>query len=162
MKLSLATRTRQHVEIFWEQTQDSQIQKMFPSHTNSLSHAVKLFEESQKENASSFGQIILIDNCYVGDIWCYSIDEEDEHHAMLSIVIFDKTFWGKGIASATIPLFIKQVFSRYRIEKIGAFTYASNHASRKALQNSGFVEIESFIEDGEKSVYLEYMKRNDA
>jgi len=158
MKLSLATRTRKHVQIFWEQTQDPQIQKMFPSSVNSLSQAIKLFEESQQDKAKSFGQIILADNIYIGDIWCYSIDEEDEHHAMLSIVIFDKTYWKRGVASSVIPLFIEDIFSRYKIDAIGAFTFASNLASRRSLQKSGFIELESFIEDGQESIYLEYKK----
>jgi len=158
MKLSLAERTQKHVEIFWEQTQDPQIQEMFPSSTSSLSHAIELFEESQQDNATSFGQIILSDNIYIGDIWCYSIDEEDEHHAMLSIVIFDKTYWKRGVASSVIPLFMEDIFSRYRIDAIGAFTFASNLASRKALQKAGFIELESFMEDGQESIYLEYKK----
>ena len=159
MKLSLAERTQKHVEIFWEQTQDPQIQEMFPSSTNSLSHAIELFEESQQDNATSFGRIILADNEYIGDIWCYSIDEKDEHHAMLSIVIFDKFYWRKGVASIIIPLFIKDIFACYTIDTIGAFTFAANLPSRKALQNSGFKESESFTEDGIESVYLEYTKK---
>lgn len=162
MKLSLAERTRKHVEIFWEQTQDPQIQEMFPSSTNSISQAIKLFEASQQDKTKSYGRIILADNRYIGDIWCYSMDEEDKHHAMLSIVIFDKTYWKKGVASLVIPLFVEDVFSRYRIDTIGAFTFAANLPSRKALQNSGFKEVESFTEDGIASVYLEYTKRNDA
>jgi len=158
MKLSLATRTRKHVEIFWEQTQDPQIQKMFPSSVNSLSQAIKLFEESQQDKAKSFGQIILADNVYIGDIWCYNIDEDDEPHAMLSIVIFNKAYWKKGVASSVIPLFMEDIFSRYRIDTIGAFTFASNLASRKALQKAGFKELESFMEDEQESVYLEYKK----
>lgn len=158
MKLSLATRTRKHVEIFWEQTQDPQIQKMFPSSTKSLLHAIKLFEESQHDKAKSFGRIILADNIYIGDIWCYCIDEDDEHHAMLSIVIFDKAYWKKGIASRLIPLFMKEVYSRYRINTVGAFTYASNLASQKALQKAGFQALDSFLEAGRESVYLEHKK----
>ncbi len=159
MKLSLAERTRRHVEIFWEQTQDPQILEMFPSSTKSLSQAISLFEESLQDEAKSFGRIILADHRYIGDIWCYCIDEENEHHAMLSIVIFDKAYWTKGVASSVIPLFLEDVFSRYRIDSIGAFTFASNLASRKALQNSGFSELESFIEDGQESVYLETKKK---
>ncbi|BES66174.1 hypothetical protein SANA_26130 [Gottschalkiaceae bacterium SANA] len=158
MNISLQARTRDHVKEFWEKTQDSEIQNMFPSSISSLEEALALFENSLQNNATSYGKVILVDGLYIGDIWCYGIDVADEKMAMLSIVIFDKSKWGQGIAATLIPPFLDEVFHRYPIQSIGAFTYTSNQRSLRALQKSGFQSLETFIEDGIKSIYLEYKK----
>lgn len=75
--------------------------------------------------------------------------------AMLSIVIFEKELWGKGIGAQATKDFIKEVFNKYDLEKIGAFTYAFNHRSIGLLEKTGFSKIEIFIEDGIESIYLE-------
>ncbi len=67
---------------------------------------------------------------------------------MLSIVIFEKELWGKGIAAQATKDFIKEVFNKYDVEKIGAFTYAFNDRSIGLLEKIGFSKIEIFIEDG--------------
>jgi RimJ/RimL family protein N-acetyltransferase len=158
MNISLQTRTRDHVKTFWEKTQDKKIQSMFPTSISSLEEALALFENSLQNNATSYGKVILVDDIYIGDIWCYGIDVTNEKMAMLSIVIFDKSKWGQGIAATVIPPFLDEVFHRYPIHSIGAFTYASNQRSLRALQKSGFQSLETFREDGIKSIYLEYKK----
>jgi len=158
MNISLQARTRDHVKTFWEKTQDKEIQSMFPSSISCLEEALTLFGNSLQNNATSYGKVILVDGLYVGDIWCYGIDATHEKTAMLSIVIFDKSKWGLGIATTLIPSFLDEVFHRYPIHSIGAFTYASNQRSLRALQKSGFLSLETFIEDGIKSIYLEYKK----
>lgn len=156
MNATLGTRTKEHVRTFWEKTQDQEIQAMFPASIASLEEALTLFETSKRDDATSFGRIILDQNTYIGDIWCYGIDEKNEKMAMLSIVIFDKAYWGKGIASAMIPQFLDEIFERYHLETIGAFTYATNTRSIQALKKSGFHPVESFEENGVESVYLEF------
>lgn len=158
MQLSLQTRTRNHVKVFWEKTQDKEIQSMFPSSIASLEEALALFEHSLLKGANSYGKVIEVDDAYVGDIWCYGIDEADEKMAMLSIVLFDKSKWGQGIAATVIPQFLDEVFQRYQINSIGAFTYATNYRSLRALQKSGFHPIETFTENGIESIYLEHKK----
>ncbi len=159
MNISLQTRTRDHVKTFWKKTQDNEIQSMFPTSISSLEEALALFENSLQNNATSYGKVILVNDAYVGDIWCYGIDETDEKMAMLSIVLFDKSKWGQGIAATVIPQFLDDVFHRYQINSIGAFTYASNQRSLRALQKSGFLFVETFEEDGVTSNYLETKKR---
>ena len=155
MNILLDERTIDHVKDYWNKIQDEEIQKMFPFSIDSLDESIKLFEESLKEGASSYGKVIYYDDKYVGDIWCYCIDEKDEKMAMLSIVIFDKTVWGQGIGSQAVKIFTKEVFDKYNIDKIGAFTYAYNNRSIGMLQKSGFNKVENFVEDGVESVYLE-------
>ncbi|MGF7059499.1 GNAT family N-acetyltransferase [Brassicibacter mesophilus] len=155
MDVVLKQRTKDHVVIFWEKTKDEEIQKLFPFSTESLEEALKLYEESLEKGALSYGKVIYYKGKYVGDIWCYGIDEADEKMAMLSIVIFEKELWGKGIATRAIKDFISEVFNKYKIEKIGAFTYIFNNRSIGLLEKAGFAKIETFVENGIESIYLE-------
>jgi RimJ/RimL family protein N-acetyltransferase len=158
MKVILQDRTNEHVVIFFEKTQDEEIQKLFPFSIKSLEEALKLYEESLKDGAVSYGKVIYYEGKYVGDIWCYCIDEIDEKMAMMSIVIFEKELWGKGIGAQASIEFIKEVFNKYDIDKIGAFTYSLNNRSIGLLEKIGFNSIETFIEDGISSKYLEINK----
>lgn len=158
MDIMLKTRMRDHVVVFWERTQDEEIKRLFPSSIKSLDEALILYEESLKENALSFGKVIYFQNRYIGDIWCYGIDENHEKIAMLSIVIFEKGLWGKGIGTEAAKAFIKEVFNKYNIEKIGAFTYSNNYGSISLLEKVGFIKADTFIEDGIESIYFEMKK----
>lgn len=55
-------------------------------------------------------------------------------------------------------LFCQEAFSRYTIRKLGAFAYAENTGSLRALEKAGFQEKERFLEEGKQSVYLERRK----
>lgn len=155
MEITLKTRTAEHVSIFWNKTQDEEIKRLFPFNIKSLDEALALFEQSLRKDASSYGKVIYYEGSYVGDIWCYCIDESNEMTAMLSIVIFEKELWGKGIATYAANAFIKDVFDKFSIEKIGAFTYSNNYGSISLLSKAGFEEVEAFIEDGIESKYYE-------
>lgn len=154
MGVVLRTRTKEHVVTFWDKIQDEEIQRMFPVTTESLEQALALFNESLLEGATSFGKAIYFDHEYIGDVWCYGIDPSDKF-AMLSVVIFAKVHWGKGIATEATGIFITEMFQSYNIERIGAFTFSSNYKSIGLLKKVGFSEIESFVEDGKESKYLE-------
>ena len=158
MDIMLKTRTREHVMTFWNQVQDEEIKRLFPFSIESLEKALILFEDSLKEDALSYGKVICFEGKYIGDIWCYGIDESNEKMAMLSVVIFKKELWGKGIATEVLKVFIGEVFNKYDIEKIGAFTYSNNYGSIGLLKKVGFSEIETFVEDGIESVYFEIWK----
>lgn len=155
MKIQLKPRTAEHVKVYWERTQDTEIRSLIPIGSLSLEESLRQFEEAQRPGASSFGRSVSVDDTYVGDVWCYGIDEQDEKMAMFSFLIFEKSLWGKGVGSAAARLFLAEAFSRYAIEKMGAFTYADNFASLGALKKAGFQEAERFEEDGRLSVYLE-------
>lgn len=158
MEITLKKRTAEHVAIYWHKTQNEQIKAMLPSAADSLEKALSMFEQSQEPKANSFGQVIYADGQYVGDIWCYCIDEQEEKSAMLSFCIFEPSLWSKGIATEAIRQFLSMAFSLYHIEKMGAFTYADNFGSIKALQKAGFTVMEEFVEDGRASCYLEYKR----
>ena len=141
MKIELRERTAGHVRIYFEQTQDEQIERMLPRSVESLEQALANFEATLLPGAASFGRTIYADGRYVGDVWCYCI--------------FDKALWGKGAATEAVGLFLQQAVERFSLRSVGAFTFADNKASIRVLEKNGFAVQESFVEDGRESVYLE-------
>lgn len=158
MNIILKKRTSEHITVFWNKTQDEEIKRLFPISNESLEESLMLFEESLKKTASSYGKVIYFQERYIGDIWCYNIDENSEKMAMLSILIFEKELWGRGIAKKVTKLFVEEVFDKFDIEKIGAFTYSNNYASIGLIEKIGFVEMEKFVEGGIESKYYEIRK----
>ena len=102
MKIELRERTAGHVRVYFEQTQDEQIERMLPRSVESLEQALANFEATLLPGAASFGRTIYADGRYVGDVWCYCIDCEQSPNAMLSYCIFDKALWGKGAATEAV------------------------------------------------------------
>lgn len=160
MYLRLKDRTKEHVLTFWNKTKDEEIRGLFPFTVESLEKALILFEESMEADALSYGNVIYFEDKYIGDIWCYGVDESDEKMAMLSIVIFEKQFWGKGIGTEAVKIFITEMFKRFNIERIGAFTYRHNHGSIGMLNNAGFQKRDTFFEDEIESMYFEISYKN--
>lgn len=156
MKITLETRTADTVKIYFEQTQKPQIKEVLPQKAQSVEEALADFEETLLPGAASFGRTIFVDGRYVGDVWCYCIDPEDEPNCMISFCIFEPDFWSKGIATAAVKMFIEEISGKYNIKTIGAFTYAHNYASLKVLEKNGFSVMEAFEEDGVLSKYLQY------
>lgn len=156
MNITLQERTADHVRIYFERTQDEQIDRMLPRSVDTLEQALSNFEQTQLPDAKSYGKTIYADNLYVGDIWCYCIDSKETPNTMLSYCIFEKDFWGKGITSRAVSLFLDEITTKYSLSSIGAFTFADNIASIRVLEKNGFSVQESFVEDGRESVYLEY------
>ena len=154
----LESRTEEHVKIFWEKSQDEELESLFPFIRNTLEDAIRMYKGSLKTDARSFGKVITVDGTYVGDVWCYAIDEEDEKQAFVSIVIFDKAYWGGGIGKKALKQFCQLVFDRYSIDKLCAFTYKSNIRSRGVMESIGFEKIEEFEEEGILSCYYELLR----
>ena len=155
MKIELRERTAEHVGIYWNKVQDEEIKRMLPTRVISLEEALSMFERSLLPGATSYGKVIYADEEYVGDVWCYGIDEESEQSAMLSYTIFEKRLWGRGVATEVVALFLEDIFERFNLNKVGAFTYEEHYASIKVLDKVGFKEIEAFEEAGVYSKYFE-------
>jgi [ribosomal protein S5]-alanine N-acetyltransferase len=154
----LQDRTLQNAITFWKESQDEEISSLFPLTRRTLSESIQLFEDCQRPDTPSFGKAIYANGNYIGDIWCFGIDEAVEKQAFVSILIFDKATWGKGIGQQALSQFCRLVFEKYQIDKLCAFTYSANKRSAGALEKSGFKKIEEFEEDGVLSYYYELEK----
>ncbi|MFC1568329.1 GNAT family N-acetyltransferase [Candidatus Margulisiibacteriota bacterium] len=64
------------------------------------------------------------------------------HHkyADISLVIGDKDFWGKGIATEAIKLISDYAFVQLGLHKVSAGCYSDNIGSAKAFHKVGFTE----------------------
>ena len=158
MNIELRERTAEHVRIYFAQVQELEIRKYLPQTVTSLQQALENFEDTQKANATSYGRTIYVDDSYVGDIWCYGISLAGTPQAMVSYCVFDPCYWGKGVMSRALALFLSEIWDRYGIWRVGAFSFLENTASVRVLMKNGFRITETFSENGRESVYLEYSK----
>ena len=155
MVITLGERTAETVRIYFEKANRPEIKKVLPQKAKTVEEALADYEKTRLPGATSFGQTILADGRYVGDIWCYCIDMEDEPNCMVSFCVFELESWSKGIATAALKLFIEAIRVKYGVKTIGAFTYANNLASISVLEKNGFSVMEEFEENGVLSKYLQ-------
>ena len=155
MIITLETRTADSVRTYFEKANRPEIKNVLPQKAKTVEEALADYEKTRLPGATSFGQTILADGRYVGDVWCYCINMEDEPNCMVSFCVFELESWSKGIATAALKLFIEAIRAKYGVKTIGAFTYANNLASISVLEKNGFSVMEEFEENGVLSKYLQ-------
>lgn len=80
---------------------------------------------------------ILFQGMVVGNIGCKL--QEDVYRKSIEIGYFvGEEFWGKGIATAAIELFVNYLIQNFQPIRIYAEVFEFNKASMKALQKNGF------------------------
>lgn len=156
MMITLKNRTADSVRTYFEKANKPEIKKVLPQKAKTVEEALEDYENTLLPNATSFGQTVYVDGQYVGDVWCYCIDMDDEPNCMLSFCIFEFEYWSKGIATLAVNMFIRNICDKCNVKTIGAFTFAHNIASIRVLEKNGFVVMEEFEEDGVLSKYLQY------
>ena len=155
MTVELKERTESHVRTYFVRTRDPEIQARIPQTAEAVEQAVAAFERTLLPGATSFGRTVYADGAYVGDIWCYCIDLQEEPNAMVSYCLFEKHFWNKGVATEALRQFEAEILPRFGLKSLGAFTYCDNLSSVRVLEKNGFSKIEEFTEDGRRSVYYQ-------
>lgn len=155
MNIELRERTEGHVRIYFEKTRDDEIQSRMHQEAKTLREALEAYRRSRLPGASSYGRTVYADGTYVGDIWCYSLDPGETPNAMLSYCLFDRAFWGRGVATAALEKFLEEITPRFSLKTVGAFAYCSNIASLRVLEKNGFERAEVFTENGKESAYYQ-------
>lgn len=155
MNIQLKDRTESHVRIQYEKIRDPQIWAMIPMTDKTLEQAIADYEKTLLPGAASFGLTVYADGAYIGDVWCYCIDPEEEPNAMVGYCIFEKDLWGRGIATEALRQFEKIAVSRFGLKTLGGIAYCSNQASLRVLEKSGYEKREEFTEDGVLSAYYQ-------
>lgn len=155
MKISLGDRTAETVRIYFERAGTPEIRAVLPQKAKTVEEALEDYEKTLLPGAASYGRTIIADGDYIGDVWCYCIDPEEEPNAMVSYCVFEKDFRSKGIATEALSLFLDEIQEKFGLKTVGAFTFADNTASIKVLEKNGFVLAEDFSEDGRESKYFE-------
>ena len=155
MRIELRERTETHVRIQYEKIRDPEIWAMIPMTDKTLDQAIADYEKTLLPDATSFGLTIYADGVYVGDVWCYCIDPEEEPNAMVGYCLLEKTLWGRGIATEALKQFLEIAVPRFGLKTVGGIAYCANHASLRVLEKNGFVKKEEFAEDGVLSAYYQ-------
>ena len=155
MRISLDNRTEATVRSFFERAQQPFIKVTLPLKAQSVEEAISDYLETLLPSATSFGRIVRVEGRYVGDIWCYCMDKAGVPNAMLSVCLLDRTYWGRGIASEAVRLFLREVRDAFGLETMGAFTFCENLAAQRVLEKNGFLLFEEFVEDGRASRYYQ-------
>ena len=115
MEIYLGNRTKETVRIYFEKSQKPIIKAVLPQKAQTVEEALQDYEKTLLPGASSFGRTIMADGAYVGDIWCYCIDLNDDPNAMLSYCVFEEGCWNNGIATEAVRLFIIDVYILIKI-----------------------------------------------
>jgi ribosomal-protein-alanine N-acetyltransferase len=58
--------------------------------------------------------------------------------AHIGLLIGEKNFWGKGLATEAISLVVQYAFNTLKLHKVLAGCYANNAASARAFEKAGF------------------------
>ncbi|MBR3019371.1 MAG: GNAT family N-acetyltransferase [Clostridia bacterium] len=138
MLITLKNRTADSVRIYNEKANKTEIKRVLPQKAKTVEEALEDYEQTLLPNAKSFGQTVYADGKYVGDIWCYCINMNDEPNCMLSFCIFELEYWSKGIATTAVKMFIQNICARYHVKTICAFTFAHNQASIRVFRKERF------------------------
>lgn len=155
MEICLKERTEETVRIYFEKANTAEIKAVLPQKAKTVEEALEDYQQTLLPGAASYGRTIWLDQNYVGDIWCYGIQMEEEPDAMISYCVFEKAFWGKGIATEAVTIFLREISEKFQIETVGAFTFLNNIASIRVLEKNGFERKEVFEEAGRLSAYFQ-------
>lgn len=159
MIITLKIRTATTAAIYFNKTNTPLIRRTLPQKAKSLEDFLHDYETSLLPDAKSCGRTIWANDIYVGDIWCYGIDPDNDPNAMISYCIFETAYWKKGIATEAVRLFLPEIISKYDLNKIGAFTYSDNAPSIRVLEKNHFVMVEEFVESGVSSKYYAFQRK---
>ena len=111
---------------------------------------LKSYVSAIKKNPSYVFLAIIAKNRnkHIGNIKIGPVDRVHKF-ADVGIIIGEKSFWGKGIATEAIRLIVRYAFNKLKLHKLTAGAYANNIGSVKAFQKAGFL-----IEGIRKKQYL--------
>lgn len=84
-----------------------------------------------------FGIFDKVTHNHIGNI---KLGPVNPHHkfASIGLIIGNKDYWGKGIATDAIQLVTAFAFDELKLNKVTAGAYANNTASIKAFEKCGF------------------------
>jgi RimJ/RimL family protein N-acetyltransferase len=89
------------------------------------------------ENIPKRSFAIANDNEFIGAIGIEPCRDVNRYTGEIGYWIAEP-FWGKGIATEAIKIFVKYIFNNYDLLKIFAHVFSSNQASTRVLEKAGF------------------------
>jgi len=116
------------------------IQYLEIRHTIQTLSRIKTFinECNESNNTYVFG-IFTDDNMHIGNIKLGPINII-HNISSISILVGNKHYWGKGIASEAIDILTKFAFKKVGLNKLTAGMYIENISSMRAFEKVGFTK----------------------
>lgn len=120
---------------------DPEVQAYMPEPKNTpqdISEQYSYIEECEQDPEGYYFSIETNSGVTIGTV---SLFEINSYHktAELGIVIGDKTYWGKGVATEVVKALTDYVVQNLNIQYISAEIEAGNSGMQKVLENSGFI-----------------------
>jgi RimJ/RimL family protein N-acetyltransferase len=125
---------------------DSEIQAYMPEPMNEpqdITKQYKYIKECEEEEDGYYWSIEEKTGPTIGTV---ALTDINEHHklALVGIVIGDKDYWGKGVATEVLATVIEFAFTEVGVVRISAETEAENVAVSKVLEKVGFIHDGTF------------------
>lgn len=126
---------------------DIEVQSYLPEPLNKeqdIREQYKFIRECEEEEDGLYWSIESKEGITIGTVALTAINE---HHklAELGIVIGNKDYWGKGVATEVIGTVIDHAFSSLTIERVSAEIESANIAIAKVLEKVGFLHDGTFL-----------------
>lgn len=107
-----------------------------------LNHSINSLKDfvisiNNSDNDVIFAIIDKSHDKHIGNIKLGNINRE-HHFADIGIIIGDKNYWGKGIATESIKIICGYAFNNFNLRKVIAGAYEMNIGSIKAFEKNGF------------------------
>lgn len=125
----------------WQQWDvDSDVQVFMPEPFNEvqdIEEQYKYIDECETDEEGFYWSIETKDGTTIGTV---ALTEFSDHHevASLGIVIGDKNYWGKGVATEVITTLVGYAFEHLNISRISAEVEEGNIPMMKVLEKVGF------------------------
>ena len=142
------------VYVFFQETRKEHVAKGMHMLAATIEDALATYEKA-KDDQTMYRKCIYVDDTYVGDVWCHQLFCNEDVDGLLSLCIFDETYWSKGIASIVLTQFLKQLKEQFHVHKVGAYLYASNIGSKRVCEKHGFSLVKEFCEHHSSVYYFE-------
>jgi RimJ/RimL family protein N-acetyltransferase len=83
---------------------------------------------------------LFVEGEHIGSTGIHRIDWRNRH-AHTGIVIGERTWWGRGIATRSHALRTRYAFEQLNLEKLVTTVIEGNTASRRALERAGYLTV---------------------
>jgi len=144
LKIELAPLTKESVSSFVAGMQQASVtQYLNASSAFTIEDEEEWYDKTRKDRNSIIWGIwdVTDGRTLIGNTSLNSFERDPLFQAVSGVVITDKEYWGKGIASAIHKARTWYAFSELGIVRIKSAVIHGNVASKKALQKSGYTDV---------------------
>ena len=145
LEVELAPFSRDDLGVFVKGFQDERVtQYLSVHHAQSLETEQAWYDEMVKDKSRIVWGIWVTENGkrkLIGNSALTEITRKHIHQATSGSMIADKTYWGRGIASAAHKARCWYAFEKLGLHRIKSAVLQGNVASRKALEKTGYTFV---------------------